>query len=557
MTFESDYSVLDNSQAIFQRLVNDKSLPIPQAARDLAKNVQFVLPPRSEDAADSDVVLPCPLKQCETVSALKAVEASIANAIGKLRFQIEQKVEIDLQHATLFLFMAYLATVDGLGKLDPEVKKKLVDTDLLQAQSNLYRRMSANLYKTKDDKFFHIHGSLEAGVTLNMIGLPAYDETQTEYKQIVKTIGDAVAKFTAEELEDMNAERRQAGTTCFTQEEFLQSSHGKTIAAEPYWETETLESSSPAVPFPPATKPQILSGFKVVEMCRIIAGPTITRILAEYGAQVIKVTSANLSDVPFFQVDGNMGKHTTNLDLKTEAGRAQFEELIADADIIVDGYRTNALAKLGFGPHDFAKRGEARGKGYIYVSENCYGFKGEWAHRPGWQQIADCVSGVAFIQGAALGRPGEPIIPPFPMSDYGTGCMGAIAALDGVYQRATRGGSYWCKTSLVQYDLLLMAQGQYPPQLWQKVIGLHDEQVRDIRYYDSVDAISGAALRSMWRLRPDIFAEAGQKKYMDEAYAPGFHGVVRTLKPVVHMDQTENKFNETTRPNGYDKPVWW
>lgn len=562
MTSDSEYSVLDSSQTIFASLVQDKRLPIPQVARDLAKNVQFILPPRSEDAADSDVVLPCPLKQCETVSALKAVEASIANAIGKIRFGFEQKVEIDLQHATLFLFMAYLATVDGLGKLNPEVKKKLVDTDLLHAQSNLYRRMSANLYKTKDEKFYHIHGSLEAGVTLNMIGLPAYDESQTEYKQIIKTIGDAVGKFTGAELESMNAERRQAGTLCYTREAFLETPHGKTISAEPYWSTDKLESSSPAVPFPPiptsiTTKPQILAGFKVIEMCRIIAGPTITRILAEYGAQVLKVTSPTLSDVPFFQVDGNMGKRATELDLKTEAGRAVFEELIADADIIVDGYRTDALAKLGFGPDQFAARGEARGKGYVYVSENCYGFSGEWAHRPGWQQIADCVSGVAFIQGSALGRSGEPVIPPFPMSDYGTGCMGAIAALDGVYRRATEGGSYWCKTSLVQYDLLLMAQGVYPSKVWEKVIGLHDQEVRDVRFYDSVDQISGAALRSMWRLRPDIFAAAGQKKYMDEEEAPGFHGVVRTLKPVVKMDKTENKFSEVTRPNGYDKAEWW
>lgn len=560
MTSDTVYSVLDNAQQIFDNLIKDNALPIPSDARELAKNVKFLLPRPSADAADSDVVLPCPLKQCETVSALKAVEASIANAIGKLRFGFEQSVEIDLQHATLFLFMAYLATVDGLGKLNPEVKKKLVDTDLLQAQSNLYRRMSANLYKTKDEKYYHIHGSLEAGVTLNMIGLPAHDETQTDYQQIIKTIGDAVAKFTAEELETMNAERRQAGTTCYTREQFLETPHGKVISAEPYWTTDTLETQSPPVPFAevPANQPkQILAGFKVVEMCRIIAGPTITRILAEYGAQVIKITSANLSDVPFFQVDGNMGKHTANLDLKTEAGRVQFEELIADADMIVDGYRTDALAKLGFGPEQFAERGIRRGKGYIYVSENCYGFDGEWAYRPGWQQIADCVSGVAYIQGEALGRPGEPIIPPFPMSDYGTGCMGAIGALDAVYKRATKGGSYWAKTSLVQYDLLLMAQGLYPDEVWKKVIGLHDEDVRKIRYYDSVDQISGAALRSMWRLRPDIFTEVGQKKYMDEEEAPGFHGTVRTLKPVVKMDKTLNKFNEVTRPNGYDKPVWW
>lgn len=69
-----------------------------------------------------------------------------------------------------------------------------------------------------------------------------------------------------------------------------------------------LEAESPPVPFAEirfsSPKPQVLSGIRVLELCRIIAGPAIGRTLAEYGADVIKVTSPYLSDVPFFQVDG-------------------------------------------------------------------------------------------------------------------------------------------------------------------------------------------------------------------------------------------------------------
>lgn len=77
---------------------------------------------------------------------------------------------------------------------------------------------------------------------------------------------------------------------------------------EPPWTLEVLEDGSPPVPFPNvkslSPNPQILSGIRVLELCRIIAGPAIGRTLAEYGADVIKVTSPYLSDVPFFQVDG-------------------------------------------------------------------------------------------------------------------------------------------------------------------------------------------------------------------------------------------------------------
>ncbi|ANB13112.1 hypothetical protein AWJ20_1393 [Sugiyamaella lignohabitans] len=549
----SNYSAISTTQSIFESIVGNTDNSLPSDARSLADKVHFST--GFADNSESDLlVLPCPFKECEVISALKGVEGSVANAIGKLRYGFEQTVDIEMYHASLFLLMAYVASVNGHNKLDKGVKKYLKDTDLLAAQSDLYRRMSANLYRTKDSRYYHIHGSLEASTTLKMIGLPSHSDL-SDYDEIVDYIGTAVSKFTAAELEELNRQYRQAGTTALTQEQFLATPHGKEIASLPPWEVTTLETTSPKVPFSePAGisgKPQILEGFKVVEMCRIIAGPTIGRILAEYGAKVIKVTSPNLSDVPFFQVDGNTGKHTTDIDIKTADGRQQFEALIADADIILDGYRTNALKKLGYGPDDFAKRGRDRGKGYIYVSENCFGFKGEWSYRPGWQQIADCVSGLAWAQGRALGRE-EPIIPPFPMSDYGTGCIGAIAALDAVYKRATVGGSYWANTSLVQYDLLLMAQGQYPNEIWQTIKD-KNKDMQAIRYYDSVDAISSTALKAL--LNGKILDRLSS--YLTKFDSPGFNGEVKVLSPVVKMDKTRNGFNETSRPNGYDKPVWW
>ena len=101
-----------------------------------------------------------------------------------------------------------------------------IDTDLLAAQSNGYRRMSANLYQTKNPgEFFHIHGSLEATTTLNMLGLDGHRPDLTDYEEIIKTIEHEVQKYTAAELEDMNRERRQAGVTAFKHEEFVKTPH--------------------------------------------------------------------------------------------------------------------------------------------------------------------------------------------------------------------------------------------------------------------------------------------------------------------------------------------
>jgi len=71
---------------------------------------------------------------------------------------------------------------------------------------------------------------------------------------------------------------------------------------------EPLETTTPPCPLPDRGDRRVLSGVKVLEMCRIIAGPVVARILGEYGADVLKITSPHLSDVPFFQVGGNMGK---------------------------------------------------------------------------------------------------------------------------------------------------------------------------------------------------------------------------------------------------------
>lgn len=101
-----------------------------------------------------------------------------------------------------------------------------VDTDLLAAQSNLYRRLSANLYETKTPgEYFHIHGSLEATTTLNMIGLEGQRPDMTDYHECLKLIGSHVKQFTTEELETMNAAKKQAGVTALKWSQFQETNH--------------------------------------------------------------------------------------------------------------------------------------------------------------------------------------------------------------------------------------------------------------------------------------------------------------------------------------------
>ena len=213
-----------------------------QIPAEINKHIKDVLLTNATDG--SRVSFPCPLKEAEAIVALKTVEASAVAAIADIRFGAkERKIEVNLERAECFLFSAYLATIGGLWKQDPEVKSKLKsrslnllsisvpplilsDTDLFHAQSILYRRLAANLYATKiPGQYFHIHGSLEASTTLNMIGLEAFRPDLTDYQECIKTIESHVKKYSTTELEEMNARKHQAGVSVLKWEEFQQTSH--------------------------------------------------------------------------------------------------------------------------------------------------------------------------------------------------------------------------------------------------------------------------------------------------------------------------------------------
>ncbi|CAG7925858.1 unnamed protein product [Penicillium olsonii] len=534
---------------------------------------RFSLPPDvlankdrvSFSTSHNEIYFPIPFKETETLAALKGIEGSVAASIADLRFGAGAEprgVQVSLEAATAFGCQAYMAKVDGLSKLDPNVKSKLKNTDLLAAQSNGYRRMSANLYKTKiPGEFFHIHGSLEATKTLEMIGLQGHRPDLTDYEEIIKVIEEKTQQYTAAELEEMNKERRQAGVTAYKYEDFIKTPHGKLNVAEPAWKVTQLPGDLPPTPFPANNEnKKILQGVKVLEMCRIIAGPTVTRILAEYGADVLKITSPSLSDVPFFQVDGNMGKHAADLDLKSEAGRESFEKLLEDVDVIVDGYRPGALDKLGYGAEAMAALAQKRGKGIVYVNENCFGYDGEWAGRAGWQQIADSVTGIAWAQGQFMGH-STPVVPPFPISDYGTGCMGAIAALTGLYHRAKTGGSYHGKASLMHYDLLLFAMGQYPADVQEELRKVQSADFFKLRHCDSVDRISSTVLKSMQQRFPHLYRAAGEesegRKPLTELWSSRAYGAdIEVVTPVAVISGVNNQFVRSSRPNGSDRASW-
>ncbi|KIK55036.1 hypothetical protein GYMLUDRAFT_231435 [Collybiopsis luxurians FD-317 M1] len=546
----SSYSTIETTKQVLLSAF-ENNLPVLPEVR--AKGLEYV-----DFLGDSsEPLIPIVLKAHESFAALKALEGIIAVALCKERFGLDQdlKASVNCNHAALFPAMSFLSTADDLPKWNPEMRKKIVDTDLNHVYSNVYRRMLTNIYRTKEGRFYHLHASLNATPTLEALGLPPYDEERNEYQAAQKVIAEHTQQLTTDELEAIIRTIKEAGSPCLTREEFLATSHGKHISSKPLFELDQLESTSPPLKLSP-DGPNILSGVKILDLTRVIAGPVITRTLAEYGAQVLRVTSRNLPDQSYYAVDFNFGKRTINLDLKSQEGRQAFENLLEDVDVIVDGYRPGAIAKLGYGPNDLLKRFAGK-RGFVYVKESCYGEGGEWSDRsgPGWQQISDSVSGVSWANGKALGLE-EPVPPPFPLADFGAGELGCIATLNALHHRLTKGGSYFTSISLVKYNDWLMSLGSYSEPLWNSMVTAHGQDIRKLRHNSNFDRVGLAAISSIQRLYSHLWNEPD---FLHEAAKTPF-GAVKTQSPVVRIEPYKTATRgwlNVTRPAGYDHPPKW
>ncbi|RFU33065.1 hypothetical protein B7463_g3302, partial [Scytalidium lignicola] len=422
-----------------------------------------------------------------------------------------------------------------------------------------YNKQPANIEinATKDGGYYHIHGSLNPDPTITALGLP-FDRETKDYDDSCAPYIEKAGQLNSGEIDSlMNDKYRQAGTICWTKEEYAASEHGKANAhvglyqlhhvpndAQPAcWWSDTSETS-PERP---------LSGLKVVDLTRIIAAPTITRGLAELGASVMRVTTPHIADLTTTHVDLNWGKWNSKLDLRQEEDREKLKALILDADVVVEGYRPGIMAKYGFGKEDILKMCAGRDRGIIHVRENCYGWQGPWMGRSGWQQISDACCGVSMEFGRAMGND-EAVTPILPNSDYCTGVIGICAVLNALLERGEKGGSYAIDVALNYYSQWLVNScGTYPPDVWEALWAHHGKPV--FRHYHNMvytipELLMLLAKNSASALFQPSFFEIRESKAVNTRF--------KTLKPILNFEgnQVRLGYNVGTRSNWVDKPVW-
>ena len=360
----------------------------------------------------------------EAAAVVLAACGAAVSDLWELRGGRPQRARVEVRRAAASLHSReYLSLNGGPGPLSPASGNPLVD-----------------LYRCRDGRWVHIHGALPnlAYGTMKVLGCAREREG----------VAAAVARWDGQALEDRLAEAGQCGAMVRTAEEWSAHPQGRALADRPRVEIIKLGESDPE-PLPTAERP--LSGVRVLDLTRILAGPAHARTLAEHGADVLYIASPWVPNPEAFVMDTNHGKLSAYLDLEEPGDASRLRELVTQGDVFAQGYRSGALARRGFGPDELAKLRP----GLIYVSINCYGHAGPWEARPGWEQLAQTVTGIAAVQGT----PDRPQRMHVAACDFTTGYLAALGTLVALGRRAREGGSYHVRASLCRSGMWFVSHG--------------------------------------------------------------------------------------------------
>ena len=203
-----------------------------------------------------------------------------------------------------------------------------------------------------------------------------------------------------------------------------------------------------------------LTGLKVIDLSHVMAGPTCAMLLADMGADVIKVEKIPGGDdarrmapptiagesAAFLMMNRN--KRGIALDLKTEAGRMVLSRLLQDADVLIENYRRGTMERMGFGYEAL----HASNPRLIYCSISGFGRTGPYADRGGFDLVAQGMSGLMSITGEGPGCP--PVKLGAPVTDITAGILACVGILAALHSRASSGQGQMVDTSLFEAGII-------------------------------------------------------------------------------------------------------
>jgi len=363
----------------------------------------------------SEPVLPSSFAVGTAAQATIAASALAAAELWRLRTGRRQRVNVDMRNAAIEFRSERYLRIDG----------KPYDE---------YHDDIAGLYRCGDGRWVRLHTNLphHCSGLLALLKCP-HDKTAVQR---------ALDGWQGEALETAAAEAGLVVTACRSFAEWDEHPQGRAVAKLPLF---TIERIGDAPPKPLAAAERPLSGVKVLDLTRIIAGPVCGRTLAAHGADVLLVTASHLPAMRPLVIDTGRGKLSASLDLREQGARDTLTGLVRDADIFVQGYRPGAIASRGFSPQEVAQLKP----GIVYVSLCAYSHEGPWAERRGFDSLVQTASGLNDAEANAFGA-SEPRALPTQELDHASGYLLAFATMTALARRTEQGGSWHVRCSLAQ-----------------------------------------------------------------------------------------------------------
>ena len=442
-----------------------------------------------EITGGTDPVLPTPFRITETSTATLAAVGLAVSDLWELRTGRRQQVSIDTRQATASLRSGHYLKIDGAA-VSP------APNDVM------------GMYPAKNGRWSYLHCNFpnHREAALKVLGVP-------EDRAAVRK---AVAQWDALELEEAIIAAKGAGGMVRTMEEWAQHPQGKAVASLPLMEILKIGDSAPE-PLPKGDRP--LSGIRVLDLTRVIAGPTCARTLAEHGADVLKISGAHLPSLGRQEYDTGHGKLSAYLDLREEKDKKILRGLVREADVFSQGYRPGTLGERGFSPEALA---EMR-PGIVAVSLCAFSHVGPWSSRRGFDTVIQAVSGITHRQGEVFpGAEPGPQFYPVSAIDFLTGYLMAFGTMVALARRAREGGSYLVRISLAQAGRWLVSRGEVP-----------ESELKNVAKDFTPEEIA------RWSMTSETPV-----------------GRLQHLAPVLQLSETPPRWARPMVPLGYHQPAW-
>lgn len=270
-----------------------------------------------------------------------------------------------------------------------------------------------------------------------------------------------------------------------------------------------------------ADAPAALSGVRVLDLSRLVAGNAVTHVMADHGAEVVKIERPGVGDdLRNWKTNGVSlhwkvycrNKKSVSLDLRTARGREILLDLAAGAEVLVENFKPGTLEKWGLGPAEL----QARNPGLVMVRVSGWGQDGMWAGKPGFGSLVEAMSGFAAMNGFG-DRP--PVLPPLALADMIAGLYGAFATM--VALRVVEGGGLGQVIDLPLFDPIYSVLGPVAAQYRMtgenpERTGSRSTQTAPRGVYETADGRFVALSGSMQAMAERFFRTIGRPELIED-----------------------------------------